>query len=86
MTYLAAALDIDELEVSLRNISEDDKREVSSYSQKEIVDEAKWVLSVYYESGTISNERLNGEWGAFDKKAAQTDVKKLKAFIKKYDA
>ena len=85
MSYVDDALNIDELQISLRNISEDDKREITSYSQKEIVDEAKWVFSVYNESGTISNERLLGEWGAYDKKSAQADVRHLKAFIKKYD-
>jgi len=40
MSYADDALNIDELQISLRNISEDDKREITSYSQKEMVDEA----------------------------------------------
>ena len=82
--FLSEALDIGDLQISLRNISEDDKRELSTYTKQEIVDEAKWVLSIFNESGTISNEILNGEYGKFDQSIARKEVKQLKAFIKKY--
>lgn len=82
--FLSEALDIDELQISLRNISEDDKRELSTYTKQEIVDEAKWVLSVFNESGTISNDILNGEYGKFDQANARKEIKQLKAFIKKH--
>jgi hypothetical protein len=82
--FLSEACDIGDLQISLRNISEDDKRELSSYTKKEVVDEAKWVLSVFNEGGTISNDILNGEYGKSDQAIARKEVKQLKAFIKKY--
>jgi hypothetical protein len=82
--FLSEALDIYELHFSLRNISEDDKKEISDYSQKEIVNEAIWVLSVFNEGGTCCNESLIGDNGKEEQLDARKQVRQLKAFIKKY--
>lgn len=81
--YLDKALDIGELAESLYNISHDDKKDLSEYSQKEIVAEAEYVLSTFYEGGHNNNSWLLGEWD-FDPKTAAKEVKMLKAYIKKY--
>ena len=82
--YLNDALDIADLERSLQNISEDDKRSIDSYSKQEILDEANWVLSLFHEGGTVSNEQLIGDWGAEEKRYAKKQVKLLEAYINKY--
>ena len=82
--YIKDALSICELSGSLERISSDDNREIESYTQQEILDEAKWVLSEFFEGGHSSNDALNGESGIEAKKEAQKEVRYLKAFIKKY--
>lgn len=81
-TYLKQALDIGELELTLQNISADDDRAIESYTQAEVVHEAKYVLSCFYESGHINNDWLNGDDG--DSKEAEQQVIALRKFIKKY--
>jgi hypothetical protein len=82
--YIKDALSISELAGSLERVSSDDNRDIETYTQQEILDEAKWVLSEFFEGGHSSNEALNGEWGIEAKKEAQKEVRYLKAFIKKY--
>lgn len=82
---LDQAMNCDYLRSSLENISEDDKRSLESYTEAEIVAEAKWVLSEFYEGGHSYNDDLQGENGAFCKKEAQKGVRQLKALIKKFD-
>jgi hypothetical protein len=84
MTYLDKALAIGELSESLFNISADDKKQLFDYSQQEIVNEAKYILSTFYESGHNNNDWLLGEWG-LDPKEAKEQVKLLKKFIKQYE-
>jgi len=83
---IKSALAIDELENSLENISSDDKKEIDQYTDKEIVNEAKYVLEMFLD-GTNPHwnyEDLQGENGPEQQKWAQGEVRKLKAFIKKY--
>lgn len=89
MTYgqaWADALDINELAVTLENISADDKRPLESYSIQEIVAEAKYVLSTFFEPGHINGDTYAGEYeqDACNQAWARQEVRKLKAFIKKY--
>jgi hypothetical protein len=73
-----------ELAHDLENISRDDKKEIADYTDEEILHEAKYVLGIYQENGTISNLALTGEMGVDEQKVAKSDVRKLKALIEKY--
>ena len=83
--FWSSVFDIDELNVSLENISTDDKREIKSYSVAEVVKEAEYVLELFLD-GTAphwNNQDLTGENGMEQQKWARSEVKKLKALIKK---
>jgi hypothetical protein len=83
---IKSALAIDELENSLENISSDDNKAIDQYTDKEIVNEAKYVLEMFLD-GTNPHwnyEDLQGENGPEQQKWAQGEVRKLNAFIKKY--
>ncbi len=81
--YLKQALKIGELAESLYNISHDDNKDLSEYSQQEIINEAKYVLSTFFESGHNNNTWLIGEWD-LDPKDARSEVTQLKKLIKKF--
>lgn len=81
-TYLKEALKIGELQYTLDNISADDGKALAEYSQAEIVNEAKYVLSCFFEDGHMNNAWLNGEDG--DPAEAKQQVKQLQKFIKKW--
>jgi len=83
---IKAATNIRELAYDLENISQDDKKQISDYTDAEILHEAKYVLEIYHESGTVSNDALMGEHGKDEQKSARDDVRKLKALIKKFGA
>jgi len=83
---IKAAMNIRELAYDLENISQDDKKQISDYTDAEILHEAKYVLDIYHESGTVSNDALMGEHGKDEQKSARDDVRKLKALIKKFGA
>ena len=78
----------DELINSLENISTDDKCEISDYTDDELVHEAKYVLSCFYEAGHINNDALVGEHedGVYNRNWALGEVKALKKLIAKYQA
>ena len=84
---IEAALNIDELASTLRNISEDDRKQISDYSDAEIVHEAKYVLSTFFEGGHINNDSLTGEMEHDECNAAwaRREVKKLRSLIRKYN-
>jgi hypothetical protein len=79
---LQQALKISELKVDLVNISSDDKRELTSYSDAEILAEARYVLSTYYEGGHHNNDELSGEYGADAVKEARRQVNALKRLVR----
>ena len=79
------ALKIDELSYNLGNIAIDDKREVEDIPDDEVVAEAVYVLSLFFEPGHINNTALVGEPdGDYDRKWALSEIRKLRAFLKKY--
>lgn len=85
-TILKAAMAIDELQNDLENIATDDKKQIEDYTDAEILKEAKHVLEMFLD-GTNPHwnyEDLQGENGPEQQKWAQGEVRKLKAFIKKY--
>jgi len=83
-SVLQAAMSIDELANNLKQIAQDDKKEVNQYTAAEIVHEAKYILSCFYEDGHLNNEDLQGEHGPEQQKWARSEVRKLNAFIKKF--
>ena len=83
-SVLQTAMSIDELANNLKQIAQDDKKEVNQYTTAEIVHEAKYIFSCFHEDGHMNYEDLQGENGPEQQKWAQSEVRKLKAFIKKY--
>jgi len=81
--YIKDAINISELQYDLKNISSDDNKAIEEYTRKEIVNEAKYVLSLYNEGGTLANEDLYCDDKKVRKEAAN-QVKQLKQYIKKY--
>ena len=78
---LKAALNIRELAVTLGNISADDKRDINTYTSKEIRAEAVYVRSLYAEGGTICREELEGEYGVEEQRKARKAVRDLDKLI-----
>lgn len=83
---IKAAFKIDELGYDLGNIATDDKKKVEDYTDSEILLEAKHVLGLFLDETNPhwNNEDLRGENGPEQKMWARGEVRKLKAFIKKY--
>lgn len=73
----------DELMYVLGNISQDDGKEISDYSDAELIHEAEYVLSCFYEGGHDNNDALTDR----DNEAhnwAMKNVRELKKLIAKY--
>jgi len=81
-----AAKAIDTLWNTIQNICNDDNKESDDYTDNEYVSEAEYCLSTFFESGHINNDALIGDYGPEGRSAAQRDVRRLKALIKKYKA
>lgn len=81
-----SAMQISELAYSLENISTDDKRDIDSYTDQEILDEAGYVLGLFTNPNEThwNAEDLRGENGEEQQKWARAEVRKLVAFIKTY--
>jgi hypothetical protein len=73
-----------ELYYSMQNISTDDGKEIEDYTPQEIIAEARYVLSCFYEGGHLNNEWLNSD-NKDERRDALKEVKALKSFIKKYE-
>ena len=80
-------MSIDELANDLENISTDDRKQIDDYTDVEIVKEAKHVLGLFEDESNPhwNNQDLRGENGPEQQKWARGEVRKLKAFIKKYN-
>lgn len=83
---IKSALAIDELKNDLENIATDDKKEIDQYTDAEILKEAEHVLGLFIKPNEThwNAEDLRGENGPSQQKWAQGEVRKLRAFIKKY--
>lgn len=66
---------------TLDNVQMDDRY---APTQAEAVRQAQYVLSLYAESGTLAQQELAGEHGPDERRLAQSEVRKCKAFIAKY--
>ncbi len=78
------ALEIDEMVFAFECICADDNKDPSDYTDTELVNEAEYRLFTYYESGHTNNDDMRLGDDPLARKQAQTDIRKLKAFIKKY--
>ena len=65
-------------------ICADDKKDPNDYTDEEIVSEAEYRLSTYFENGHINNEEMRLGDDPECNSIAKKDVRLLKAFIKKY--
>ncbi len=65
-------------------ICADDKKEPEDYTDEEIVSEAEYRLSTYFEDGHINSDEMRMGDDLEMSKIARKDIKMLKAFIKKY--
>jgi hypothetical protein len=76
-----------ELEISLDNIAQDDKCEVSDYSMSELLDETKYVFSTFNEGGHINNDEMMGhdEDEPERRKEMRRQYRAMQRFIKKYE-
>lgn len=80
----ARAKNIEELMYSLGNLAEAEGKKIEDFTPQEIVDEAKWVLSTFYEEGHMLNEKLR-EGDADERAWARNEIRKLKKFIADFD-
>lgn len=78
-----AALNIPEMIFAFETICEDDKKEPSDYTDEEIVSEAEYRLSTYFEDGHINNDMRVDDEGV-GQKVAVKDIRMLIAFLKKF--
>ena len=74
LTYVQRTYDIDELLVNLVAICEDDGKEISDYTQEEIVEEAEHCLDVLKDE---LHDDSFAEYTDYDKK----QIKKLEKYI-----
>jgi hypothetical protein len=70
-----------ELSIKLNEFETDDEK---MPTLAEAVAEARYITSLYNESGTISSEELAGDHGVAAQKAAEKTVRDCAKFIKKY--
>jgi hypothetical protein len=79
------ALNIPEFSHVLCNvIGVDDNKKPEEYSDRELISEAKYILSCFNERGHLLNDLLNGEDGPEEQKYATDNVMLLRKFIEKY--
>ena len=78
-----AAKSIPEMQFAFECICADDKKEPEDYTDEEIVSEAEYRLSTYFEAGHI-NDDMRVDHVGVGQKVALKDIRMLKAFIKKY--
>jgi hypothetical protein len=84
MSYLKDAFKSDELYISLETIATDDGKAIKDYTLREVLSEARYILSCFYEGGHMNNEWLNSD-DIKEKREALKEVKALKSFINKYE-
>ncbi|HEY5587721.1 MAG TPA: hypothetical protein VIK86_02060 [Candidatus Paceibacterota bacterium] len=83
MKYVDDALMITELVLDLERISESDDKQITDYTQTEILKEAKWVLSNFNDGGNILSDNLYDDNKEI-REDAENQVKQLEKYIKKY--
>jgi len=79
-----AANRIMELANTLENICHDDGIKLQAMDDSQIISEARYVLSLFYEGGTVQSEMLESD-EAEERRSARQQIRQLKALISKYD-
>lgn len=79
-----AAEAILEMQFGFECICADDNKEPEDYTDEEIVSEAEYRLSTYFEDGHMNNDEMRLGDDPESNKIARKDIRMLKAFIKKY--
>lgn len=83
--FWADVLAIEELTYTLENVSNDLKQPMEKFTVADVIEEAEYVLSCFYEPGHINNAALMGDDdGEYTQAWARKEVRKLKALIRKY--
>lgn len=77
---LKKAMAITELANTLDNISADDRIPVEQMPDEQIISEAKYVLSLFYEGGTVQSEMLESD-DADERRDGRKQIRQLKAII-----
>ena len=75
---------IPEMKFAFECICADDNKEPEDYTDEEIVSEAEYRLSTYFEDGHINSDEMRMGDDPESNKIAQKDIRMLRAFIKKY--
>ena len=83
MSFLNDAFKSYELHDSLDRISSDDGKAIEDYTMQQVLSEAYYVLSCFYEDGHVNNDLLNSDIKD-ERQQALKEIKVLKSFIKKY--
>ena len=78
------ALSIDEMIFAFECICPSDNKNPEDYTDEELVAEAEYRLFTYYEDGHNNNDYMRLGDEPESRKQARDDIRKLKAFIKKY--
>ena len=78
---LKKAMAITELANTLDNISADDRIPVEQMPDEQIISEAKYVLSLFYEGGTVQSEMLDSA-DPEERKDARKQIRQLKALVR----
>jgi len=77
---LKKAMSISELANTLSNISADDRIPIEQMPDEQIVSEAKYILGLFYEGGTLQSEMLESE-DADERRDGRKQIRQLKAII-----
>ena len=81
---VADALKISEMDFAFECICPADGKEPEDYTDEELVNEAEYRLFTYFESGHVNNDDMRLGSEPYCRKLAREDIRKLRAFIKKY--
>ena len=82
--FLKRAFKHSYLHSSLETISGDDKKEIEDYTLEELVDEAEYCLTTYFESGHINNPDEDFEGGGWELSLEMKHLKNLYLDYKEY--
>lgn len=80
---LRRAMAIPELATSLEVIAEDDGKELTELTVEEMVEEARYVLDCFYESGHALNDDLHDD-DPHIRRTAQRNAQRIAKFIKDF--
>ena len=78
------ALAINEMDFAFDCICPSDGKEPEDYTDEELVSEAEYRLYTFFERGHVNNDDMRLSHDPDCRKSARTDIRKLRAFIKKY--